>query len=186
MRNPRLARRYAHALFGVAERHGVGDRVGDELRRLVEVIGENKAFRGFLATPRVPPAEKERVLRTILDGLAHESLLEFILFTRRKGRLGLLSEIDSEYRKILEAARKRLVAQVTSAVPLEPVERARLKTQLSSRTGFSVELEETVDPRVIGGAAVTIGGQRLDDTILYHLNTLREELRGVSVHMSGE
>jgi len=186
MKNPRLARRYSRALFRVAEQHGVGDRVGDELGKFVELVAEHKTLRGFLATPRVPAAEKERVLSSILEGLVHRALQEFVLLLRRKGRLSLLADIHSEYMKILATARKRLVAKVTSAIPLEPVERDRLKAQLSARTGFTIDLEETVDPAVLGGAAVTVGGQILDDTVRHHLNSLRDELRRVAVHMSAE
>ena len=173
MKDPRLARRYARALYSVANERSVADRVDGELRRFVDLIRENRKLSDFLATPRVAANEKERVLRSILEGLVHKALEEFLILLRRKGRFALVDEIATEYRKILDEAQQLATARVTSAVPLQDDERQRLKAVLESKTGKSVTLEEIVDASVIAGASVIIGGQIIDDTVRHHLDELR-------------
>lgn len=186
MRDPRLARRYSRALFAVTEDHGVSDRVAAEFRRFIEILDDNANLVAFLGTPNVPAADKENVLRSVLDGLVDKTLEEFLILLRRKSRFALVHEAETEYRKLLDAARHVIEARVTTAIPLTPDERQRLESTLEKRTGFTIELEEKVNPAVIGGAAVVLGSQIIDDTIRHHLEVLREELGEVPVHMTAE
>lgn len=184
MKDPRLARRYAQALFQVAEAHHVAEQVDEEYRRFVALLDENQRLRAFLATPRVAAAEKERVLRSVLGGLVHRVLEEFLLYLRRKGRFALVAESSVEYHEILQEVRRLTTAVVTSAVPLDDGERQKLVAALEARTGKTVTLEEKVDPRVIAGASVVVAGQIIDDTVRHHLDELRDELRHIPVHMA--
>ncbi len=184
MNDPRLARRYAHALFTVAEEHAVADEIDRQLVRFVELLEENRRFRDFLASPRIAASEKERFLRSVLDGLVHKALEEFVILLRRKGRFGLIDEVRGEYKKILDERYKRTSATVTTAVPLTDPERTRLRSVLQTRTGQEVELNEVVDPRVIGGASVVVLGQITDDTVRHHLDELRDSLRSIPVPMT--
>ena len=79
--------------------------------------------------------------------------------------------------------RKATTAVVTTAIPLNDGERKSLKGALAQRTGMSIELEEAVDPAIIGGVVVVCRGQIYDDSVRYHLQTLREDLSAVSVHI---
>jgi F-type H+-transporting ATPase subunit delta len=186
MKDPRLARRYARALFAVTEEHGVSDRVAGEFRQFIAILDENPNLRAFLGTPNVTAAEKEKVLRSVLDGLVDRSLEEFLILLRDKNRFALVHETEAEYRKLLDAARHVIEARVTTAVPLTAEERKQVQAALEKRTGFTIELADEVDPSVIGGAVVVLGSQIIDDTIRHHLQVLRERLAEIPVHMTAE
>jgi len=49
---------------------------------------------------------------------------------------------------------------------------------LQKMTGKNVVLTETVDPSVLGGLRLDMGGKRLDGTVQRHLERLREEIDG--------
>lgn len=186
MKDPRLARRYARALFAVTEEHGVSDRVASQYRQFLSILDENPSLVAFLGTPNVPSADKERVLRSVLEGLVEKPFEEFLVLLRDKSRFALVYEAEAEYRKLLDAARHVIEARVTTAIAMTDDERRKLKAALEKRTGYTVELEEDVDPHVIGGAAVVLGSQIIDDTIRHHLQVLRETLGEVPVHMTAE
>ena len=59
--------------------------------------------------------------------------------------------------------------------PLPP---AKLLAKLQKMTGKNVVLTETVDPSVLGGLRLDMGGKRLDGTVQRHLERLREEIDG--------
>jgi len=186
MKDPRLARRYARALFNVTEERGVSDRVAEQFEKFMEILGENPNLVAFLGTPNVSTSDKESVLHSVLDGLVEKTLEEFLILLHRKSRFALVDEAEAEYRKLLETARRKVEARVTTAVPLQDGERQRLVAALEKRTGLSVELTERVDRAVIGGVQVTLGSQVIDDTVRYHLQVLRDELGDVPVHMTAE
>ena len=48
-------------------------------------------------------------------------------------------------------------------------------------TGKNIVLTETVDPSVIGGMRLDMGGTRLDGTVQRHLERLREEIDGATL-----
>ena len=186
MIDPRLARRYARALFDVANERGVADKIDDEYRDLRRVLDGHPELVDFLSSPRVSAAEKEAVLRKILGERVDVVLLEFLLLLRRKGRFVLVHEVGAGYREIVEESRNRTTARVTSAVSLTDTEQDRLRSALEARVGKTVTLEQFVDPAVIGGVAVVIEGKIIDDTVRHHLSVLRDQLRNVPVHMTAE
>jgi F-type H+-transporting ATPase subunit delta len=68
------------------------------------------------------------------------------------------------------------VATVRTAVPLTDDQKSRLAHALSTSTGSAVELENIVDPEVVGGAVTTIGDTVIDGTVRTRLNKLRDAL----------
>ena len=72
-------------------------------------------------------------------------------------------------------------ARVITAVPLEKDLSERLQKELERLTGKNVRIRPLVDPRIIGGAIVMIGGQIYDRSIRHELARLREDLLGVSL-----
>jgi F-type H+-transporting ATPase subunit delta len=178
-----LARRYAQALFDVAKERGATDRIDGDFKTVRSLLADNRDLADFLSTPRVAPEQKQAAIRSIFENRVDVVLLEFLLLLRRKGRFSLLSSVGDEYHELLMDDRKATSAIVTTAVPLSDAERRSLKAALDQRTGMSVELDETVDPAIIGGVVVVCRGQIYDDSIRHHLQTLREELSAVSVHI---
>lgn len=186
MIDPGLARRYARALFFVTEERSVSHEVDVQFKKFCTLYRENPRLGDFLSTPRIPPAEKERVLRSVLEGLVDPTLRELLLLLRRKRRLALVYEVADAYHGIVDESRNETTAKVTTAVAMNDEERGRLKHVLEKRSGKTVELEEAVDPRVIGGARVVLEGKLIDDTIAHHLSVLREQLHAVPVQLTAE
>ena len=93
-----------------------------------------------------------------------------------RGRLGLLPAIATTYGQLWNAARGVLPAEATSAQPLNEEQRAAVQRALGRATGRDVELTTAVDPDVLGGLLVRMGGQVYDGTVRGRLRALRERL----------
>ena len=57
-------------------------------------------------------------------------------------------------------------------------ERAGLTRALEARTGKHIEIQEEVDPSLIGGAVLRIGDTIIDGSVAGHLRRLRQRLVG--------
>jgi F-type H+-transporting ATPase subunit delta len=68
---------------------------------------------------------------------------------------------------------------VRTALPLDDGQRAELVSRLRTLTESEVEVDETVDPDLIGGIAVRIGDQLYDATVRSRLERLRARLTTV-------
>jgi len=181
-----LARRYAQALFDLAKERRVVDVIDDQYEDVLRILGDNRPLLEFLGTPRVSPEKKQALLRDVFSGRLEPALLEFLLLIRRRGRFGLVRMIAEEYHKLVMLDRNATGAVVTTAIAMTADERRDLTSVLQKRTGRSVELLERVDPSIIGGVVVQVGGHVYDDSIRHHLHQLRDDLKKVPVYTSSD
>jgi F-type H+-transporting ATPase subunit delta len=173
-RTTRVARRYAQAAFEVARERGQVDRWLAELERLVELLDRTEAG-AFLAAPQVPfEAKQEFVERTLADFLPE--VRNFVLLLTRRRRIRLLPRIYEEFGQLANEYRGIVVAEVTSAVPLDDADKAVIIRQLSELTGRRAILRTQVDPSILGGLIVRIGDKLIDGSLRTRLERLRETL----------
>ena len=64
------------------------------------------------------------------------------------------------------------------AVALQERDRARLGAALQRLNGREVHLDVDVDPRVLGGAEVSVAGEIVDGTVTSRLDDARRRLAG--------
>ena len=85
-------------------------------------------------------------------------------------------EFDASLSGRLEKLETRLnKATVVSAVPLTSAQREHILDNLSEKYG-QIELEEVVDPGVVGGISLTFGSKQIDTTVKGKLTTLEQQL----------
>ena len=173
-RTTRVARRYAQAAFEVARERGQVDRWLAELERLVELLDRTEAD-AFLAAPQVPfEAKQAFVEQTLADFLPE--VRNFVLLLTRRRRIRLLPRIYEEFGRLANEYRGVVVAEVTSAVPLDDADKAVIIRQLSELTGRRVILRTQADPAILGGLIVRIGDKLIDGSLKTRLERLRETL----------
>ena len=76
----------------------------------------------------------------------------------------------------MNAARGVVQAQATGAIALSANQERALAEALAKATGRKVELTARVDPKVLGGLQVKVGGRTYDGTVRAHLALLRRRL----------
>jgi len=81
----------------------------------------------------------------------------------------------------LARVRGHLRGRVTTAVWMTKAQSEALTAQLQRIYGKPIDLETVVDPRVVGGALVNVGGDVIDGSIKARLDTARESLVSVPI-----
>jgi F-type H+-transporting ATPase subunit delta len=177
MRSSAAARRYARALFGLADEIGSVDRVRGELAGMAGLFDSDPALRAALFRPLHPVAERRAVLRALCDRLSLTPILRnFFSYVIDQRRLVDFEGIRAEFEQLADAAAGRLKARVTAAAPLGDAQRERLQRALAARTGRNVELDVTVDPSLIGGVVANVGNVVFDGSLRTQLEQLRDTL----------
>ncbi len=164
-------------LYG-AEQAGQLDTVEDELFRFARTVAGDVLLRDAFSARSVGAERKAQLVRTLLDGKVAPQTLRLAVQAAVEPR-GLRTEQVLE--KYLEAAARRrsqLVAEVVSAVPLSDGQRARLSTALRRIYGRDIRVNLDVDPDVLGGLRVQVGGELIDSTVLSRLHNARRALAG--------
>jgi F-type H+-transporting ATPase subunit delta len=174
-----LARRYARALLDVGGRPGreAALALRDELRSFAAIVSGHAELRRALEHPGVGADERRRVLAAVADAAGASALLRRLVdLLAARDRLSLLPDVAEAYAEAANAAHGVVSAEVGSAVALaEPQERA-----LAGALGEAVELRAHVEPELLGGLLVRVGGMTYDGTVRARLAALRRCLAASS------
>jgi len=169
------ARRYAEAAFEIARADGTIDAWERDMATLGETLGHQE-LRGLLQHPAIPFADKERVLRRVMGRGVAAVPINLVLLMVRRGRPGAIDRMIERFTELVRRHRGISLAEIRTALPLDDGQRAEVVARLRALTGSKIEIEETVDPDLIGGMAVRIGDQLYDASVRSRLERLRARL----------
>ncbi len=176
MGNEKLARRYATAVFALAQQPGAVTDVGRDLATISSGIDADETTEAFFLAPIVDRVEKERVLLAAFEGKTNEVALHTLLLLVRKRRESLLRELVEQYRVLERQARGAEPLTVTTAKQMSADELRALVARQERAYGNTVDASQRVDPDLIGGVRVTMGDRRIDGSVAGRLEELTREL----------
>jgi F-type H+-transporting ATPase subunit delta len=154
-----VARRYAEAIADVAIAHDLVDPIDSDLRAFVGMMSESRELYHVFASPVISMDEKERVLDAIIER-ARPNRMSANLFKTllRHYRLHNLDAVYEQFRRQMNERRGLILAEVTTASPLEPGDRAALVGRLQEMMGRQVRDRPVPDRG--GGDADRVGHLR--------------------------
>jgi F-type H+-transporting ATPase subunit delta len=170
------SKRYAQAAFEIALEAGELERWQSDLQKVVRAVSDQE-FTAALENPKVHFSEKSKLLSGQIKEL-NPLLLNLLLILINKSRLGMVGEIEEEYRRLVNGHHGMEIAEVTTAVPLSKEEEEKLAGRLGQMVGKKVEIRAQVDPGLIGGFVARIGGRLLDGSVRSRLAALKKEMAG--------
>jgi F-type H+-transporting ATPase subunit delta len=172
----RLVHGYAQALFAVAEAEGELEQVEDELYRFGKAMERSPELRDALTDSALPADRKRALLEELLGDKASPHTLNLLAFLVEQGRARDLPRIVAALAEVAAERRRKAVAEVRTAVPINQRQRKQLADALSKATGKDIELKVLVDPSVIGGVVARVGDEVFDGSVRRKLEIAREEL----------
>jgi F-type H+-transporting ATPase subunit delta len=169
------ARSVARALFRKARELGEMEPVASDLSRLARIAAD-PTVRRFLAHPRIPLTDKERVLSPSVSNDLVRRLLLAMLAARATG---LLPEVNEGFGQLIrrETGFVETVARV--AQPLSPAQEEEIRAAVKAATGLTPVLKLQVDPQLIGGVRLAIDGKVADNSLRSGLERLKERLQAI-------
>jgi F-type H+-transporting ATPase subunit delta len=168
------ARRYAQALFAIAQEKSATEAWLNDLRELADVL-DDPTISAFMSTPRVRTADKLSVVAQMTEGRDPMIANLVGLLTSRQGA-GLMRKVANEYGELLNVSLGRIRAQVTTAQPMSAAQLKRLSDSLGASLNKEVLLEAREDPEIIGGVLVRVGDQIIDGSVRTKLVSLKQQL----------
>ena len=122
-----LARRYARALFDVADARSskAALELRDELRSFAAELEAHAALRRALAHPALGSERKRRVVTALAErAKATPLVLKLVELLAQRDRLELFGDVARAYADVVNAAKGVVMAEVISAVPLAAAQHA--------------------------------------------------------------
>jgi F-type H+-transporting ATPase subunit delta len=164
---------YARGIFEMAKGEGSLDRVEAELLAIARALETSDELRSALTNPLLPLEKKQSVLDGLLGSRASSLTLATVQLIVSQGRVSDLPEIAMAVAGQAASSRDKVLAEVRSAVPLDPQTIERITTSLGRATGKQVEVKVVVDPAVIGGLVSRVGDTVIDGSIAKRFDEAR-------------
>jgi F-type H+-transporting ATPase subunit delta len=173
-----LLKRYSGALFALAEGQKILPAVTEDLRRIHDVIEKSASLKKALSNPLYDKKSVASAVVQIIRRIGANTMTQqFVTVLSANGRLFLLPEFYHSFKQMLAEKNGEVQAHITSATPLSAAQKKNLTKGLESATGKKIELEEIVDPAILGGLIVKLGSKMVDDSIDGRIERLKRHLK---------
>jgi F-type H+-transporting ATPase subunit delta len=173
-----IARRYAKALFSLADEQGQVEQWSAGLDALGKALTASTELRETLASPLFEKEQRRGVVAALSKGVGLPATpSNFLLLLADRSRLAYLPAVIQEFRDLADARLGRIRAKVTSAVPLSPDEARRIAERLAQAQKAQVIVETSVDPALLGGVVAQVGSLVYDGSVRSQLEELRRAMK---------
>lgn len=173
--NMSLAKRYAKALFDLANERGTLDQVEAEVLLLDEVLHATPELASLLTTPAIGADELAQLLRDSFGSMT-DITVNTLLVMVDNGRASEIRALPQHFKAYANEFRGIAEGIVTSAYALSGAEVKEVETVFGAKIGKTLRLSNVIDENVIGGLRVQIGYTTYDDTIENKLARLERDL----------
>ncbi|HAG78583.1 MULTISPECIES: F0F1 ATP synthase subunit delta [Stutzerimonas] len=171
-----LARPYAKAAFEFASAAGATES-WSKMLNLAAIAVEVPEVAALLNDPRLTSESKVQGLVRLLGDDADEAFRNYVQTLGENDRLSVLPTVWELYEDIKAQAEKTLEAEVETAFELSNEQLQTLAAALSKRLDRTVNLQQAVNPALIGGVLIRAGDVVVDGSVRGKLSQLAESLK---------
>jgi F-type H+-transporting ATPase subunit delta len=166
------AKRYARAVFELAESEGQVGEWGRRLGQVSAVLSDPEVARA-LTNPTIATEQRMAIVSDLFDGSEATNLAKLLIESDRVRDVGAIAD---EFQRLADEAAGRVRATVTTAVELSSKDRDRVAEELSKRLSREIHLDVLVDPAILGGLKLQYGDRLVDASVATRLQQLRRRL----------
>ncbi len=170
-----IARRYAQALFELANEKGTIDTQESELKQALGIFAENPSLQSTFESSQTSPAKKKELIEQVFASFS-ETTRGFLGLLVRKHRESAFPKAVQAFSQSADRARGILEVEVRSAVALGQEELKALENRLIQGGARSVRFSTKVEPDLIGGVVLSVGDRLYDGSVKTRLKRLKERL----------
>lgn len=178
MSNSVVAKRYATALFELAQLRGQTGSIQEEMKELINVFRDNKDLGELFSSPKLSAAMKKEMIANIFKG-ANPLVLNALNVMLDAKRMNEAHNVFEEFLALANDAAGIAEAKVYSTRPLTEQESYSISATFAKKVGKqSLRIENIIDPSLIGGIRLQIGNQIYDSSLSSRLDKLQRKLIG--------
>ncbi|MDN5976426.1 F0F1 ATP synthase subunit delta [Acidipropionibacterium jensenii] len=171
-----LERQAVRALLLTAVSAGQADQVEEELFRLRQTVLGDLDLSVALEDRDRPVADRRELVRSLLADRSTSQTGELAARAVPTTGRAHYEQVLARYLELSADLRGASIAVVTTARALSTAQREEMVNQLERITGHHIDLRETVDPSVLGGARINLPDEVIDGTVARRLDQARQSL----------
>jgi len=177
MNDSKISVRYSKALFESALERKILDKVNQDMILISEIcrLPETKEF---LHNPVIVPSKKSEILHKVFGDFVEKITLSLIDLAVKNGRESYIPAIARVF--IHETLKYKGITEsvLTTAVKVDANIKKQITDMISEVFKTKVELEEVIDPEILGGFILRVDDNYIDASIKNKLRKIKKELKG--------
>lgn len=167
---------YSKAMLELAFEERAENSIYKELKDIDMLYRENPDFVKLLDAPDISKAQRAEIVKKVFDGRVHKYTLNLLRIMSERGISHSFCELFKEFQSQYRTKKGIAAVRAYTAVPLKPNQRERLKEKLKSVIGKEIELENKIDPKVLGGILIKYDNAQIDGSIRTRFEDMKKKL----------
>ncbi|MCQ2750015.1 MAG: ATP synthase F1 subunit delta [Clostridia bacterium] len=160
-----VSKKYSEALYLVGAEKNALEKYQNEILDLKEVFFRNKEIMQSLCHPQLPLQAKNAIVQDLFDEKVSREVVALLYVVLRKSRQEFLPEIFDAFIERCKINNNISTAVVISAEKLNDDYIKKIKNELENKIAKTIEIEERIDDRLIGGMKVMVDNKLFDGSI---------------------
>ncbi len=169
-----VAARYAKSLLDLSQEQNITETLYKDMQLFKRTVEQSRPLLLMLKNPIVRAEKKSAVLKAAFASRVDPVTMSFFQIIARKNRESIMDAIAEEFINQYDRLKGVERATIITTIPLTDELRKKFMAMVMKTTGGkSVELDEKIDSKLIGGYVLRVGDRQIDDSIRSQLNDLR-------------
>lgn len=169
-----LARPYARAAFETGHSHAALAGWAEKLAFAAEVAADSRIVSLF-GNPRLSTSELASLFLPQGEKVDSE-FAHFINLLAENGRLTVLPEIAALFEQLKLESERTLKVRLRTAIRVDASDLEKLSAALKRRFDKQIEITQSIDPKMLGGAIIDAGEIVIDGSVRGRLARLEQAL----------
>lgn len=175
MNDYRINLNYAKALYLLASDLNQTKEVLDDMRMVNAVFSENHLLNTVLKNPTIGEAKKVAVVSDLFADKVSKTTLMFMHFVVRKRRAVNMKGISQMFMDIFRDENNIVLANVQTAVEINPEHLERIRREVAAFTKKTVEVNAVTNDAMLGGFRLSFDTYLYDARLYTKMAKLRKE-----------
>ncbi len=177
MNYSKVAVRYAKALYVLSQEKKLGEEIKNDMQLIESVLISVPDFTESLSNPIAKSLVKKTIIKAVFENKVNASTFNFLNLIIDNKREEHLDAIVRDYLDLYRKEKGIKKSIITSVKGLDEKTRESIIKFIKSHFNTEVEIEEKINPDLIGGIILRVGDQQYDMSILGKLHAIENEFK---------
>ena len=167
------------ALFSIGKSKKEIEKFVEDFRVLNSIKTKHHEVEEFLNNPLLTTTKKIVIVDEISKKLKFQKFFSnFLKVIASHNRLSQLNNINKHFDEIIRAENNKINVEVTTSIEISNDMNNKLIEKLENLTKKKINLENKIDPNILGGVIIKIGSTMIDSSIKTKLEKYRFSMKG--------
>lgn len=183
MNHSQIAVRYAKSIFLLAEEKNIIDEVRNDIQLVESSFSAFPKLKEAIYNPVLNPSVKANILTDVFKNKLNEYSYNFLILILKNKREERYIDIFRNFDDIYRKSKNIQKSTITSVNKLDKEVITDIVKTLEKGFNTNIELEEKINPDLIGGLIIQVEDKEYDYSVLGKLKKIDLEIRNVSINL---